>query len=41
VDLFKWYGLAALPEYLKTQKKIQKIENSISSIGDYSYPTDA
>ena len=23
-ELFKWYGSAALPEYLKLQKKIQK-----------------
>lgn len=25
-DLYKWYGSAALPEYFKTHKKIEKIQ---------------
>lgn len=26
VELYKWYGSAALPEYLETHKKIEKIQ---------------
>jgi uncharacterized protein YciI len=26
LELYKWYGSAALPEYLKTHKKIEKIQ---------------
>lgn len=26
VELFKWYGSAALPEYIKTHKKIEKFK---------------